>query len=365
MQLRGYAPRQCHPVARHHHQSTTTAPSQPSPAQLFGTTIDSSTTGPTHATASILKNLRAADRIALWHTSRPPPTPAPPRPTRPPSTLPLVRVVVGHRRRRRRCPLPFPTALPRSDFLAPDFQPAAYLSALPHRHQTLEDLRSDLRDRSAAISAELLELVNSNYTAFLSLGSELRGGDEKVEGIKVALLGFRRAVEDVKAKVASRRDETERLSGELGDVRSDIEQGRKMLEVSDRLSALEERLAVDSLPANGDAEWDSDDTDENDEDEDEHIQGLVGSSPARLLQSARECRQITLLQQSLDPQHPFFIKLEERLTRCRNTLLLDLGNALKEARGAGARGQGRVMRYLEIYRMLDAQNEAVKALRKA
>jgi len=262
-------------------------------------------------------------------------------------------------------PLPFPTALPRSDFLAPDFQPAAYLSALPHRHQTLEDLRSDLRDRSAAISAELLELVNSNYTAFLSLGSELRGGDEKVEGVKVALLGFRRAVEDVKAKVASRRDETERLSGELGDVRSDIEQGRKMLEVSDRLSALEERLAVDSLPANGDAEWDSDDTDENDEDEDEHIQGLVGSSPARLLQSARECRQIALLQQSLDPQHPFFIKLEERLTRCRNTLLLDLGNALKEARGAGARGQGRVMRYLEIYRMLDAQNEAVKALRKA
>ncbi|KAJ6438191.1 conserved oligomeric golgi complex subunit 2 protein [Purpureocillium lavendulum] len=262
-------------------------------------------------------------------------------------------------------PLPFPTALPRSDFLAPDFQPAAYLSALPHRHQTLEDLRSDLRDRSTAISAELLELVNSNYTAFLSLGSELRGGDEKVEGVKVALLGFRRAVEDVKAKVAVRRDETQRLNGELGDVRRDIEQGRKMLEASDRLAALEERLAVDSLPADVGAEWDSDDTDEDDDDdEDEHIQGLVGSSPAKLLQSARECRQITLLEQVLDPQHPFVIKLEERLTRCRNTLLLDLGNAMKEARGAGARGQGRVLRYLEIYRMLDAQAEAVKALQK-
>ncbi|TVY76555.1 hypothetical protein Focb16_v006520 [Fusarium oxysporum f. sp. cubense] len=101
-------------------------------------------------------------------------------------------------------PLPFPEALPRADFLAQDFQPAAYLSALPHRHQTLEDLRSDLRDRSAAISSELLELVNSNYTAFLSLGSELRGGDDKVEDVKVSLLGFRRAVEEVKTKLLRR-----------------------------------------------------------------------------------------------------------------------------------------------------------------
>src|SRR5690348_6722364 len=68
-------------------------------------------------------------------------------------------------------PLPFPAALARSDFLAPTFDAAAYLSALhtggpASRHQTLEDLRAELRDRSAAISAELLELVNANYTAF-------------------------------------------------------------------------------------------------------------------------------------------------------------------------------------------------------
>jgi hypothetical protein len=55
--------------------------------------------------------------------------------------------------------------------------------------------------------------------------------------------------------------------------------------------------------------------------------------------------------------------VEERLTRCRNTLLLDLGNALKEAKGAGAQGQDRVLRYLAIYRLLDAQKEAVKVLK--
>ncbi|CZR39052.1 uncharacterized protein FPRO_05756 [Fusarium proliferatum ET1] len=253
-------------------------------------------------------------------------------------------------------PLPFPEALPRADFLAQDFQPAAYLSALPHRHQTLEDLRSDLRDRSAAISSELLELVNSNYTAFLSLGSELRGGDDKVEDVKVSLLGFRRAVEEVKTKVTERKEETNALNGELRGVRSAIEKGRKMIELSQRLSSLEERLSLDSLPNN-------DDWDEESEDEDEDEDDNYGSSPTRLLASAQECSRITKLLESLDPNAPFVIKMEERLTRCRNTLLLDLGNALKEAKKADVKGQDRVLKCLAIYRVLDAQSEAVKALR--
>lgn len=251
-------------------------------------------------------------------------------------------------------PLPFPEALPRADFLAEDFQPAAYLSALPHRHQTLEDLRSDLRDRSAAISSELLELVNSNYTAFLSLGSELRGGDDKVENAKVSLLGFRRAVEEVKTKVMERREETDTLNGELRGVRSAIEKGRKMIELSERLASLEERLSLDSLPA--DEDWDEDSEDEVEDDN-------YGSSTAKLLTSAQECSRITKLLESMDPDTPYVIKMEERLTRCRNTLLLDLGNALKEAKKAGVKGQDRVLKCLAIYRVLDAPSEAVKALR--
>ncbi|KAJ4233112.1 hypothetical protein FSOLCH5_009978 [Fusarium solani] len=257
-------------------------------------------------------------------------------------------------------PLPFPEALPRADFLAPDFQPAAYLSALPNRHQTLEDLRSDLRDRSAAISSELLELVNSNYTAFLSLGSELRGGDDKVEDVKVSLLGFRRAVEEVKGRVTSRKEETNALNDELRGVRSAIEQGRKMIELSERLTSLEERLALDSIPAsNTQRDWEDDESEEEDEDED----GTLGSSPTRLLASAQECSRIATLTESLDQNTPFVIKMEERLTRCRNTLLLDLGNALKQAKKAGVRGQDRVLKYLAVYRVLGAQADAIKALR--
>lgn len=285
-------------------------------------------------------------------------------------------------------PLPFPSALPRSDFLAPTFDPAAYLSALPHRHQTLEDLRSDLRDRSAAISAELLALVNGNYTAFLSLGYDLRGGDERVEDVRVSLLGFRRAVDDVRGKVARRGEETAALGQELRSVRGKIETGRAMLEVSDRLGALEERLSLGSpLPGRDSGatrQWDGVSSDEEDEEDEEDgededqgrergdgggggggaASGLIGSSPVQLAESARQCRHITTVLVRLDQDHPFVIKQEERLTRCRNTLLLDLGNALKEAKGAGARGQDRVLKYLAIYRTIDAHDEAIKALRK-
>ncbi|KAK3185672.1 hypothetical protein K4F52_005537 [Lecanicillium sp. MT-2017a] len=258
-------------------------------------------------------------------------------------------------------PLPFPAALPRSDFLAPDFNPAEYLSALPHRHQTLEDLRSDLRDRSAAISAELLELVNSNSNAFLSLGTDLRGGGDKVEDVKVALLGFRRAVEEVKAKVSAKSAESELLTDELRNVRSDIEVGRKMIEASERMASLEETLALDSLPSKaGDLDLNTDD--EADEEEEES-DGLIGSPPAKLLASARDYRQIETLLSSLDRDIPLVVKLEARLTKCRNTLLLDLHNALKESRKAGAKGQERTLKYLAIFRMLDAQGEAIKALK--
>lgn len=261
-------------------------------------------------------------------------------------------------------PLPFPAALPRSDFLSTEFQPAAYLSALPHRHQTLEDLRSDLRDRSASISTELLELVNSNYTAFLSLGDELRGGDDKVEDVRVALLGFRRAVEDVRGRVAEKKGEADKLSGELRGVRGSIEAGRQMIEVSERLTALEERISPEGVvDDNGDRAWDSEDEEDSEADDDDAAQGWQGSSPARLMASAQQCAQITDMFDTFDPDHPFVIKLEERLERCRNTLLLDLGYAVVEAKKAGAKGHDRLFKYMGIYGTIDAHAEAVKAFR--
>ncbi|SPQ21527.1 75a6ad45-b707-427a-aafc-938d8db2bb53 [Thermothielavioides terrestris] len=298
-------------------------------------------------------------------------------------------------------PLPFPAALSRADFLAPDFDAAAYLSALhtggpAARHQTLEDLRAELRDRSAAISAELLELVNANYAAFLGLGDELRGGEERVEDVRVALLGFRRAVEELQARVRERRLEVARVNRELGEVKGAVELGRRMLELDERVSALEGRLLVESVgkgkgkkgkkvghggedgKGNKDEEEEEEDDDYwaedldsvgSDEDDEETEEdgggvGFVSSSPSKLAAMAREYVLVEGLANSIGRDLPFVKRMEERMTRCRNTILLDLSTALKEARRAGPKGQGRVLKYLGIYRVLDAQADAVRVLKE-
>lgn len=277
-------------------------------------------------------------------------------------------------------PLPFPTALPRADFLTPNFDAAAYLSALhaggpAARHQTLEDLRAELRARSAAASAELLALVNANYAAFLGLGDGLRGGEGRVEDVRVALLGFRRAVEDVMARVGERRREVGKLSGELGGVRSGIELGRRMLELDERVAALEDKLAVGSYGAPkkardaGDGETDDgwDDDEESDEEEgdgDDGGQSFVGSSPAKLTALALDYAAINELADAIGRDLPFVKKTDERTTRCRNTILLDLGTALKEACKAGAGGHARVVKLLGIYGILEAESEAVRVLKE-
>ncbi|EOD52989.1 putative conserved oligomeric golgi complex subunit 2 protein [Neofusicoccum parvum UCRNP2] len=169
--------------------------------------------------------------------------------------------------------LPYPAPLPRSAFAIPaaQFSASRYLSTLSHRHQTLGDLRSDLRARSALISRELLDLVNANYADFLSLGQALRGGEERVEEVRVGLLGMRKAV------------------GEYLGVRQ-----------------IAERVGV---------------------------------------------------------EHPFLVAQEPRLTKIRNTLLLDLGAALKQAKAAGAQGKNRVLKVMSIYAEMDEGMEAVKVLK--
>src|SRR5579862_6606667 len=145
--------------------------------------------------------------------------------------------------------LPYPRPLPRSSFLTPDFTPTSYLSTYAHnRYQTLEDLRNELRQRSQDLAAELLQLVNTDYHDYLSLGDSLRGGGEKVEEVKVGVLAFRGGVEEGREKVRVRRVEVEGLLGERRRIRKDIRLGRGLVEVDRRLEELEGRLLLGSQP---------------------------------------------------------------------------------------------------------------------
>jgi hypothetical protein len=262
--------------------------------------------------------------------------------------------------------LPYPEALPRSDFLAPDFDPSTYLSTLSNRHQTLEDLRSDLRERSQLLSKELLDLVNTNYEQFLSLGSDLRGGEEKVEDVRVGLLGFKRGVEDVRLKVRDRGHQVDLLLEEKTRVGKQTSIGRKMLEVDARLEDLEDKLMVASLGRTGNGiledSW-SESEDEDGEDEVGERNGVAGTNCKKLQMLVQDYRCVEQILRTIGIHHPFTIAQESRLVRLKNTLLLDLSTSLKRAYSDREIASNRLLKVLSIYRDMGEGPEAIKVLK--
>jgi len=255
--------------------------------------------------------------------------------------------------------LPYPAELARNDFLAPDFDAQTYLSSLRNRHQTLEDLRSDLRQRSQLLNRELLDLVNGNYEEFLSLGGDLKGGEEKVEGVRVGLLGFQREIEAIRKAVQDRAKETAELLSEKKGLRKEIVLGRSLLEVHERLEELEEKLGIKIK----EGEEDDDEEDEDDEDEDEDIPGgsSYNSAVRRLRKQSEQYLMIVFQSSKIGLSHPFLVSLQPRVEEVRKTLILDLSASLRQARSSNDRNA--VLGFSQVFGILEAQNDALKVLK--
>lgn len=208
----------------------------------------------------------------------------------------------------------------------------------------------------------------------------------------MGLLGFRRDVEGLKDKVYERRREVEGLLAEKIRVGKQIQLGRGLLEVEGRVRELEARLMVKTsdnededqysrsrpeheLFAHTDAsEDDGDGSGEEDEDEADFDLGPGLSNTSQLKRHAERYMYIQKVVLRLGPQHPFLVKLQDRIIRLRQTVLLDLNNALKTAAaiqsavptgGNNHQDKGRgLMKVLAIYRDMGEPEEALKILRE-
>lgn len=207
----------------------------------------------------------------------------------------------------------------------------------------------------------MLDLVNENYQDFLSLGGSLQGGEEKIEEVRLGLLGFRRDVGALKDKVGAKQKEVEGLVTERKAIREDIQLGRALLDIDQRLQELEERLTISIIrPAESpeDDEGFSVSSDSENGTEDEQSGGVPTS---RLQRHAQQYMYVTKLRDKIGRDHPFLVKQQGRVTRLRNTILLDLSNALKQS--VKSMDQERTMKVLGIYRDMDEAEEATKTLK--
>ncbi|OOQ85586.1 hypothetical protein PEBR_25318 [Penicillium brasilianum] len=268
--------------------------------------------------------------------------------------------------------LPFPEPLSRTSFLAPDFDPAVFLSSLRNRHQSLEDLRQELRSLEQGLNKELLDLVNENYQDFLSLGTALRGGEEKIEGVKVGLLSFQRDVQSIRDKVEARRQEVEGLLNEKRQLRTQADIGKDLLDYADRVEELEHRLMIaDKSPSNGDASADDESDSESDlygsgsdESDDEELED--GTAPVSLKRLERHVQKyvfLTSIAKRVGENHPFLFAQQPRVSKIKSTVLLDLKTALERAGPAGDKRDARTMAVLRLYDLMGEDVSAVAALK--
>ncbi|KAJ5685074.1 hypothetical protein N7536_007693 [Penicillium majusculum] len=269
--------------------------------------------------------------------------------------------------------LPFPEPLSRTSFLAPDFDPATFLSSLTNRHQSLEDLRQELRGLEQLLNKELLDLVNENYQDFLSLGSALRGGEEKVEGVKVGVLSFQRDVKSIRDKVEARRQEVEELLNEKRRLRTNADVGKDLLDYADRVEELEHRLMIEDKSSQehaasyeSDTESDLYSGESEDSDDDELADGTPAISLKRMERHAQKFVYLTSIATRVGEKHPFLLAQQPRVAKIKSTVLLDLKTALEQATAAGekqGKRDARTMAVLRLYELMGEDVSAVAALK--
>ena len=209
-----------------------------------------------------------------------------------------------------------------------------------------------------------MDLVNENYQDFLSLGSSLRGGDQVVEEVRVGLLGFRRDVESLKGKVEGRKTEVAVLAEERKRIRKEVQTGRALLEIGQRVEELEKRLMVVSSGVKVGTSEDDDLYGLDDSEEDSDEEGVDNAmSTSRLQRHVHQFLHIKRLMARVPSDHPFLIQQQERMMRLRNTLLLDLTSALTQVVPVDDLDKERLLKIASIYREMGEGDEALKVLR--
>ena len=198
--------------------------------------------------------------------------------------------------------------------------------------------------------------MNDDYRAFLSLGGSLKGGKERVEEVRVGLLGFRREVEGLRESVGRRRREAVRLAEERKGVQRAVRLGRGLLEVETRLEELEASLGVGGEETLALEFSDS----EDEEDGEEGKEGELVSA-GKLTMRVRHYVGIERLRDKFGEEHPFLESLRGRMAKARETLLLDLATGLKQSRAN--EDKLRTLQILELYDKLEAPADAIKTLK--
>ena len=199
--------------------------------------------------------------------------------------------------------------------------------------------------------------MNDKYQDFLGLGDNLKGGEEKIEDVRLGLLGFRREIDTLHQVVAARHKEVAQLIEQRKQIIRIQRLGRTLLDIDSRLSGLEDSLHLNNTSNSAEESLDLDFLDsESDSDGDSTIS--IGRLTYRIQQYVQVRRLI-----DKGGTHPFLVKQEPRILQIKQTLVLDLNNTLRTLRTSPKQPQDKILKLLTLYGDLGEDAEAIKIVK--
>ncbi|KAF8630630.1 hypothetical protein AX15_002781 [Amanita polypyramis BW_CC] len=117
---------------------------------------------------------------------------------------------------------------------------------LSRSYASLPDLRTELRDYLAKLKEELVQLINDEYEAFISLSTDLRDEGDRLQKIKEPLQSFRERVQSSKDGLRVIHDAVQEKLSKRATLRKEKALLQLLLKISESVSRLESLLLIPS-----------------------------------------------------------------------------------------------------------------------
>ncbi|KDQ21263.1 hypothetical protein BOTBODRAFT_197088 [Botryobasidium botryosum FD-172 SS1] len=117
---------------------------------------------------------------------------------------------------------------------------------LTRTHTKLPDLRTELREYLALLKEELVQLINDDYAAFISLSTDLRGEGATLDRLKWPLGSVKAEVEKSRAELQNVQDAVQQKLAERNTLREEKALLHLLLKLSDSVVRLESLLLIPS-----------------------------------------------------------------------------------------------------------------------
>ncbi|OZJ06816.1 hypothetical protein BZG36_00121 [Bifiguratus adelaidae] len=131
-----------------------------------------------------------------------------------------------------------------SAFDNPNFVADKYLAS--QRHLGLDTLKSELNAHVTKLKAELVALINKDYTDFVHLSTSLKGVDRDFEVLRVPLQEAHDNVASVKEEIEQNIDFLQAKLEQRNDIKDTKASLHLMIQISDSISKVEELLMINS-----------------------------------------------------------------------------------------------------------------------